>query len=78
MHPEMYLVIHRQQERELERRLDRALVLRERALPVAPPRPSLRDAWRSATATPAAFLSGARTRLVPADGWGAAPACCPA
>lgn len=31
MHPELYLVVHRQQERELEERLRRRLVMAERA-----------------------------------------------
>lgn len=31
MHPELYLVVHRQQERELEEQLRRRLVMAERA-----------------------------------------------
>lgn len=58
MHPELHLVVHRQQERELEQRLARELVRRERAASGSPVVASpwwvvLTERLRARTAVPA-------------------------
>ena len=77
MHPEMHLVLHRQQERELEARLAQALAWRERGVMPAP-RPGVRDSWLRLVEWERAFVGRARTRVAEAASPGLAPACCPA
>lgn len=84
MHPETYLELHRQRERELEAGLAWALAHRDRraagAAPAAPHRSRavpLRAVWHRVAAAPSGVAVRVRA-LLPAGGLGPAPACCPA
>ena len=66
MHPDLYLVVHRQRERELDERLRRRLVAEERATP------RTGDAPRPWLARLVSWVQAARPAPRPA------PVCCPA
>jgi len=77
MHPEMHLVVYRQQERELEARLAHTLAARDRA---AAPRRARRadvDPWRRLATVPDTLARRLRQRVA-STGAGTAVACCPA
>lgn len=78
MHPDLYDVLYRQRERELEQRLARALVVRERAASPGRRRgASTADRWRTFAGRWASRVGAARDALTGAHPRPAAE-CCPA
>jgi hypothetical protein len=76
MHPDLHLVVYRQQERELNERLVRALAAHERGVISA--RRSRNRAWRRLIGLQQALFGSVRARIAPVPTLGVAPACCPA
>jgi len=76
MHPELFLAIHQERERELVARLERERLMHERASTDGRPHHGLRQTWLAARTAAGALAERAREQVARVDPTHRDVACC--